>query len=239
MIDLSIIIPSHNEEGTAGLILQKLFSIDFGDIEFEVIFVDDGSTDKTDDVLDGVNLKFRKIQHATRKGKSAAVRSGLVKARGEYVITQDADLELEPSDIVTLYRHALNNNLDIVYGSRRLKEKQRSMQNKTVFYHGAVIVTKVANILYRADITDEPTCYKLLKRSLVNEMNLKEEQFAYCPEVTAKALRLGHSIEELPISYYPRTVAEGKKVRFKDGLHAIWVLVKYRVLPVKSWRKLN
>lgn len=237
MINLSIIIPSHNEEKTVTKIIDRVFETDFGNIMYEVILVDDGSTDSTNELVSNLKNPVTKLRHERVRGKSAAVRTGLAVATGEFVITQDADLELDPSDIVKLYKHAHENNLTVLYGSRRLKELEEGRVHKTLFYTGAVVVTRFANMLYNCNLTDEPTCYKLFKRELLDEMSLSEERFAYCPEVTAKALRQGHTITELPISYNPRTVADGKKIRAKDGLHAMWVLLKYRVLPVRSWKK--
>lgn len=235
-MNLSIIIPSYNEGATVAKIIEKIFDVDFGNISFEVIFVNDGSTDNTQDVIHTITAPIKVISHDTVQGKSAAVRTGLSQATGEYVITQDADLELDPQDIVTLYTHAVKNNLPVLYGSRRAQQTQRDAQQKTIFYRGAVLVTNVTNLLFGSNITDEPTCYKLIKRELLLHLNLSEEKFAYCPEVTAKMLKLGYTITELPISYYPRSVAEGKKIRWKDGLHAIWVLVKYRCMPVTKWQ---
>tara|TARA_B100000508_G_C11464966_1_gene281253 strand:- start:6345 stop:7070 length:726 start_codon:yes stop_codon:yes gene_type:complete len=235
-MDLSIIIPAYNEETTVVGIINKVFNVDFRDIKFEVIFVNDGSIDGTLKAVEKLGHPVKILEHDTVRGKSAAVRTALKEATGKYVITQDADLELDPKDIIKLYAYANGYDVSVVYGSRRLKKEQRVSQEKTSFYRGAVIVTGIANLLFGIDITDEPTCYKLIERSLLLEMNLSEEKFAYCPEVTAKIAKLGYKVPELPISYYPRSIAEGKKIRWKDGFHAIWVLIKYKVLPVRSWR---
>lgn len=233
---LSIIIPSYNEENTVREIIEKVFAVDFGEIKYEVIFVDDGSTDGTQSILKSLNHNFKSVVNDRRGGKSAAVRKGIELAEGDYIVTQDADLELDPNDIKTLINHAIENNLDVVYGSRMLGSKKGT--GKVSFYYmGGVFVTGFANLIYNTKITDEPTCYKLVNSQILNRLNLKENRFGYCAEVTAKISKLGYKIHELPIKYTPRTVAEGKKIRWKDGLHAIWILSKYRVLPKRFWLK--
>lgn len=233
---LSIIIPTYNEEATIERMLNSLLAVDFGNVSKEIIVIDDGSKDTTISILRKSDYPITLIVHEKNQGKSGAIRTGLAAASGEYVIIQDADLEYDSRDIVTLLKHAVEHNLPAVYGSRRLGAKQNlHTEKRTIFYYGGVSLSLLTNILYGSRITDEPTCYKLVRRNILQTLKLKEERFSFCPEVTAKLLRNGYNITELPISYTPRSPEEGKKIIFKDALEAGLVLLKYRVLPKKFW----
>ncbi|MCA9367356.1 glycosyltransferase family 2 protein [Candidatus Kaiserbacteria bacterium] len=234
---LSIIIPAYNEAATIATLLRSVAGVDFGDMDSEVIVVDDHSTDTTAAEVTAANVPVTLITLPKNSGKSAAIRAGLKVATGEYVVIQDADLEYEPKDIKTLLDHAIQNNLPAVYGSRRLGEKIGiAPGTKNRFYFGGVALTTLTNALFLSHITDEPTCYKLVQRDILLSMQLTEERFGFCPEVTAKLLRGKHSITELPIAYHPRSVAEGKKIKFKDALEATYILLKYRLLPKRLWK---
>jgi hypothetical protein len=148
-------------------------------------------------------------------------------ATGDYVVPQDADLEYEPGDLANLMRTAVQREAKVVYGSRRLHRANRQYSALS-FYLGGILVTWVANLLYRLRLTDEPTCYKLIDRRLIERMDLECEGFEFCAEVTAKAARLGQAIHEVPILYRPRPMKEGKKIRAKDGIEAIRTLLRYR-----------
>jgi len=233
---LSIIIPAYNEEKTIQQLLSLLFSVDFGEIETEVIVIDDSSRDKTVQLINELHFPLTLIENKKNLGKSGAVRKGLAVATGEYVVIQDADLEYNPHDLKKMITHAFEKKLVAVYGSRRMQElADQALGRKTIFYYRGLSLTLFTNVLFRSTLTDEPTCYKLIRRSILQDLNLKEERFGFCPEVTAKLLRQGYTIAELPISYQPRSIAEGKKISFVDALEAFYILIKYKVLPRKFW----
>jgi len=226
---LSIIIPVYNEENTIKMILSKLEALDLGIIEKEIVIVDDGSRDGTREILKGYEQKHRIIYHQKNFGKGAAVRTGYRHALGDCLIIQDADLEYEPEDIKIILEYALKNNADVVYGSRRLESANK--KNPAAgwhYYWGGVFLSVLANLLYGTKITDEPTGYKMVSRDVLARIDLVANGFEFCPEITAKIARLGIQIHEVPISYKPRSKNEGKKIKLKDGLIAIWTLIKYR-----------
>ena len=233
---LSIIIPAYNEEGTIEQMLDALCAVDFGSIKKEIIVVDDGSTDATIALLKKSSHPITLIEHKRNRGKSGAIRTGLAAASGEYVVIQDADLEYDSRDIAALLKYAVEHDLPAVYGSRRLRTKSNlHIEKRTIFYYGGISLSLLTNILYGSQITDEPTCYKLIRRDILQTLKLKEERFSFCPEVTAKLLRSGHTIAELPITYTPRSLEDGKKIAFKDAFEATLVLLKYRVIPKRFW----
>lgn len=228
---LSIIIPLYNEEKTISVVLEKIEKIfKTTSFKYEVVIVDDGSKDNSVSIVEKTikNLsEAYKLYRAERnQGKGAAIRLGLQYAKGEYVVIQDADLEYDPRDILTMIEQVQTHKLNVLYGSRILN-KQNQCQNK-MFYLGGRLVTLVANILFLQNITDEPTCYKMFKTDILRKMELNCNGFEFCPEVTAKISKMGYKIKEIPISYYPRTIEEGKKISWLDGVEAIWTLVRYR-----------
>ena len=162
--------------------------------------------------------------HQKNSGKGAAVKSGLKLATGDYVIIQDADLEYDPEDYRKLIAELVNGR-EVVYGSRNLTANQRF---KKTYYYGGKLITLTANILFGSRLTDVNTCYKLFKTDLLKSLNLEEDDFSFCEEATAKVLKRGIKIKEVPISYYPRSFSEGKKIRLRDGINGITTLLKYR-----------
>jgi glycosyltransferase involved in cell wall biosynthesis len=229
---LSIIIPCYNEAATIATIIERVVAVDFYPYSVEVIAVNDGSIDSTAAVLDTLTSDMTVINHDNNRGKAAAIRSGLAVAKGQYTVIQDGDLEYNPQDIRTLLAHAVHHNLVSVYGSRNLGHTNRGRAD---YYWGGRLVTIFCNILYGSSLSDEATCYKLVRTDVLHSMHLQEEGFDFCPEVTAKLLRQGNTIVELPITYNPRAVAEGKKIRYHDGLRALWVLLKYRIISSARW----
>lgn len=228
---LSIIIPLYNEEKTISVVLEKIKEIfKTAPFKYEVIIVDDGSKDNSVSIVEKTikNLcESYKLYRAERnQGKGAAIRLGLQYAKGEYVVIQDTDLEYDPRDILTMIEQVQTHKLKVLYGSRILN-KQNQCQNK-IFYLGGRLVTLMANILFLQNITDEPTCYKMFKTDILRKMELNCNGFEFCPEVTAKISKMGYKIKEIPISYYPRTIEEGKKISWLDGVEAIWTLLRYR-----------
>jgi len=222
---LSVIIPVYNERFTIREILKRVRSVD---IEKEIIIVDD-STDETREILktfEGVkNIKI--IYRKTPQGKGSAIVEGIKHASGEIILIQDADLEYDPDDYIKLVKPIEEGRASVVYGSRFSERKNRHRYGMNLI--GTKILTQMTNILYGSSITDEPTCYKVFKASVLKEINLKCRGFEFCPEVTAKVLKKGHKIIEVPIKYNSRTIEEGKKINWRDGVIAIWTLLKYRI----------
>ena len=228
-IILSILIPVFNEELTILDLIHLVQKSDIGNIKKEIIVIDDGSTDKTPELLSDID-DIQLVNHQHNQGKGRAIRTGIEHSTGDVIVIQDADLEYDPNDYRYLIRPIIEGDADVVYGSRRLK-KQNKQHSALRFYIGGVVLTAVTNILYpTANLTDEPTCYKAFRANLLRSIDLKCQRFEFCPEVTAKILKQGIQITEVPISYYPRTVSQGKKISWRDGIEAIWTLLKYRVM---------
>ena len=229
---LSIIIPAYNEEKTIAKLLQRVLDADLGTgIERELIVVNDCSTDSTEQIVEDfiahhADAPIVYLKHEKNYGKGMAVRTGIRAVTGDYIVMQDADLELDPNDFKKMLPFLLSGEYHVVYGSRFLAEEN----SHTYFSYqlGGKFLSVMTNILYRQHITDEPTCYKMFTADLLKSIPLDCEGFEFCPEVTAKVSRLGYKIKEVPIRYYPRSIEEGKKLRLSDGLKAIGTLLKYR-----------
>ena len=228
---LSVIIPVFNEAQTIRQVVEAVKEVP---IDTEIIVVNDGSTDETSAILermrDEPTLKI--LQCKENRGKGSAIRLGLEQVTGEFVIIQDADLELCPRDLIPILAALQKGVAKVVYGSRFLKGKKRASL-KT--YIANRMLASFTNLLYHAHITDEATCYKAFNTRLVASLNLTAHGFEFCSEVTAKVLRAGHHIHEVPISYFPRTKGGGKKLRFwREGIRAAWTLLKYRFVPTSK-----
>lgn len=222
---LSVIIPAYNEEKTVAGILSRVHSVALA-IDREVILVDDGSTDGTGRAALDTGLPIVYIRQERNMGKGAAVRNGIDHAAGDIILIQDADDEYDPADYPRLIEPIISGRASVVYGSRILKKSNERSYNR--FYWGGRLLSWWTNLLYGSHITDEPTCYKVFRADILKGMKLESKGFEFCPEVTAKALMKGIEIAEVPISYDPRTVAEGKKIRWTDGVHALWLLLRLR-----------
>ena len=222
---LSIIVPVYNEARTLGDILARLFALP---IECEIIAVDDASSDKGPHILrkmaDDGRLIF--LAHEKNRGKGAAIRTGLARATGEYTVIQDADLEYDPSDIVAMLKIAEEKKADAVFGSR-IHNPQSGISYRR-YYWGGKFLTILANLLYGVNISDESTCYKMVRTEVLKSMNLTCNRFEFCPEVVAKLGKRHIPIHEIPISYIPRKIDAGKKIRWHDGAMAIWTLIRLR-----------
>lgn len=225
--ELSVLVPAFNEERTIGEVLRRLGELP---IPHETIVVDDGSTDRTAKIASRWG-EARLIRHERNRGKGAAFTTALREARGPVVIVQDADLEYDPRDIPRLYARYRQGDVEAVYGSRNLRPNPRSSQ---LFYVGGVLLSVVTSLLYGARITDEATGYKMVGTDLLRSYGLQASGFDLCPELTAAILRRGGRIAEVPISYAPRSWAEGKKIGARDGLVALWVLVRDRFRPLRA-----
>lgn len=223
---LSIIIPVYNEEATLEEIIARVRATT---LAHEIIVVDDGSSDNSAAILARLQNNgqpaLRLFRHHQNRGKGAAMRTGLAAVTGDLVLVQDADLEYDPADYPTLLAPFADPTVEVVYGSRNL---QRNPKSSFTFYWGGRLLSWVTNWLYGAYITDEATGYKIIKTELLRDLGLETDGFEFCPEVTGKLLQRGVQIREVPISYNPRTWHEGKKIRWYDGLIAIWTLIKYR-----------
>ena len=222
---LSVLVPAYNEGRTIARMLKTVYERNPGR-DLEVIIVDDGSSDDTYEAAKAAARPNDKIlKHDKNKGKGAAVRTALAAATGEYVIIQDADLEYDPADYGLLLEPILAKKAEVVYGSRFLKSSPRSYHR---YYWGGRLVSLWTNILFGSHLTDEPTCYKLFKTDFLRSLELTCTGFEFCPEATAKTLKRGIEILEVPISYHPRSMEEGKKIRWTDGAIALWTLLKLR-----------
>ena len=229
---LSIIVPVYNEEKTVKKLVKK---VDQVNIDKQIIIVDDGSRDDSQKIIKDLKTKSPLIKkyHRQNKGKGSAIQTGLRFATGKYIVVQDADLEYYPQDLEKLIEPLKRGESNVVYGSR-FKYAERGIYSNFWFYSGGQIVNWLANFLYGLDITDEPTCYKIMDTQLLKSLKLEATGFEFCPEVTAKLALRGEKIIELPIRYKPRHFDEGKKINWLDGLIAIQTLLKYRFQKKKN-----
>jgi glycosyltransferase involved in cell wall biosynthesis len=222
---LSVIVPVYNERATVAELLRRVRSVEVP-LEVEVIVVDDGSSDGTEKILSTLgDSTVRIISHRTNRGKGAAVRSGLEAARGDLVIIQDADLEYDPADWSRLLDPMLRGKARVVYGSRFTGERKNMLP---LHWAGNRFLSLVTNLLYSSTISDMECGYKLFDRRVLEGITIESDRFEFEPEITAKMLRRGHRIYEVPISYAGREQEEGKKITWRDGIGALRTLVHYR-----------
>jgi glycosyltransferase involved in cell wall biosynthesis len=235
MRKLSIIIPVFNEEKTISEIIKRVTEVDILGIEKQIIVVNDGSTDSTAKALLNVpkaaNLKI--INQVKNQGKGAAVRTGIKNASGDYILIQDADLEYNPKEIEKLVRPVLAGKSKVVYGTRLKRLPSFSKEERTpqfmLHYLGNKFLSLLTSILYGQWLTDMETCYKLFPKKAIEGVNLRSRRFDFEPEITAKILKEGYEILEVPITTNPRGYDQGKKLNtVKDGTIALWTLIKYR-----------
>jgi len=224
-LKLSVIIPCYNEKNTIEEIIRRVRAVQ---LAHEIIVVDDGSTDGTRDVLAHIDCgsDLKVILHERNQGKGAAVRTGFKAAEGDVLLIQDADLEYDPREYPTLLKPIEEGISKVVYGSRFLGGPRKAM-----FFWNMVanrILTLLTNVLYNSILSDMETCYKVFRADIMRDIPLRSRRFDFEPEVTAKVLKRGHRIYEVPISYNGREWAEGKKISWKDGVIAFWTLIWYR-----------
>jgi len=228
---LSVVVPVYNEVGTISAVIEKVLEVDLGGLELEIIISDDGSTDGTAGEVSAISSRHKTIVRThtspANLGKGAAVRQGIALATGDLILIQDADLELNPHEYRSLIAPILAGEAQVVYGSRFLSGKNRIPFRTRVANR---FLTALTNLLFFARLSDMETAYKVFRAEILKSLRLRCVRFDFEPEVTAAVLKAGHRIQEVPISYVPRTPLEGKKVRFVDGIEAVTTLIRARFL---------
>lgn len=223
---LSVIIPVYNEERTISKIVDTVRKVDIGDLDKEIIIVDDFSGNNTKKILKKISGKcIKKLYHTRNMGKGSAVRTGLKQATGDFIILQDADLEYDPNDYPKLLKPLLEGEADVVYGSRFINKHKARYK---LYYFGNLIINLLASIIFFKRITDVETGYKIFRKESIKSVRLKAKGFELEPEITAKLIKKRYRIMEVPIWYKCRSFEEGKKITWKDGVKAIYYLIKYR-----------
>lgn len=225
MKTLSIIIPVYNEEHTVGEILLRVQEVKLEGWKKEVVVIDDGSTDGTRRALKPWEKNVRVIYKKTNEGKGSAISEGLKHITGDLVLIQDADLEYSPDDYPVLLAPFAKDQVNVVYGSRFLGPHLSTM---FVYAQGNKFVTMITNIFFNTNITDMETGFKVFRRKVLDGIIIQAKRFDVEPELTVKALKRGYQIYEVPITYFGRKFSEGKKLTWRDGVIALWILIKYR-----------
>lgn len=241
-MQLSIVIPCYNEQATIEAVVQKVAEVSLP-VEREIVIVDDCSTDGTRERLAAIARRREDVRvayHDVNHGKGATLRTGFGLATGALILVQDADLEYDPADYPKLLEPLLENKADVVYGSRFAGGESHRV---LYFWHsiGNRFLTLLSNMFTNLNLTDMEVCYKVFRREVLEAIRLEEERFGFEPEVTAKVARLGCRVYEVGISYHGRTYDEGKKIGWRDGLRAVYVILKYglfnRLVPARSARR--
>jgi glycosyltransferase involved in cell wall biosynthesis len=226
-VKLSIIMSVYNERETLREILNQVRAVDLAGVDKEIVAVDDGSTDGSRDILadEAAVGDLQVFYHDVNQGKGAGIRTGIEHASGDIILIQDADLEYDPRDYPAMIRPIIERRVTVVYGSRFLGPRKAML-----FWHmlGNKLLTLTTNVLYNTILSDMETCYKCFRADVVKGIPLRSRRFEFEPEITAKVLKRGHRIFEVPISYYGREYHEGKKISWRDAPLAFWTLIKYR-----------
>jgi glycosyltransferase involved in cell wall biosynthesis len=223
-VKISVIIPVYNEKDT---VAETIARVRAAAVDKEIVVVDDASTDGTPEIVEGLlGSVLRLLRQPHNQGKGAALRRGIQEVGGDVVLIQDADLEYDPADYPALLAPIESGKADVVYGTRAPEFRGMRFPHRVFNW----VAAHLANLLYRANITDEATCYKVFRTAIIKDIPLKCDRFEFCPEVTAKVCKRGIRIHEVPVSYEARSVGAGKKIRWWDGVEALWTLVKYRFI---------
>ena len=229
---ISVVIPCYNEEQTVLQIVKKVQGV-LVDNEYEIIIIDDFSTDNTKQVIDSIianDNSVKAVIHDKNKGKGAALRSGFNRSSGDVIIIQDADLEYDPNEYIKLLNPIMTGKADVVYGSRF---KSGAEVRVLYYWHrlGNLFLTLLSNIFTNLNLTDMETCYKVFRKEVLEQIIIEEDRFGFEPEITAKIAKIRPRIRiyEVGISYYGRTYEEGKKITWKDGIRAIYAILKYNL----------
>ena len=233
LMKVSVVIPVYNEAATVAELIGRVQAVD---VPKEIIVVDDCSNDGTRDVLKRLETQFdnlRVFRQPENLGKGAALRVGFKQAKGDYVLVQDADLEYDPADYPVLLKPLIDGKADVVYGSRFLTTKEHRV---LFFWHsvGNRLLTLISNMFTNLNLTDMETGYKVFRREVIQAINLEQNRFGFEPEITVKISRMHLRIYEVGISYSGRTYEEGKKIGWKDGVKALWCIVKYSIKTPRS-----
>jgi glycosyltransferase involved in cell wall biosynthesis len=231
-VKLSVVIPAYNEERTIAETIDRVKAVDLGPLDREIIVVDDGSKDRTREILKTIP-DIRVVLHERNSGKGAAVKSGFRAATGDIVIIQDADLEYDPQDYRPMVQPIVDGRADVVIGSRFIRERLQFFGKgaKSPFfthYIGNILIVRLTNALYRQSATDYEGCYKAFSKSIIDSLPIDANGFEYDNELICKLLRRGYRMAEVPITYRPRTYEEGKKIKWQDGVRMMWTIVKWR-----------
>ncbi len=221
---LSVIVPAYDEAGTIADVVRRVRAQESADLSLEVIVVDDGSTDGTSSAAAAIVPPVTLLRHAENRGKGAAIRTALDRVTGDAVVIQDADREYDPADLSRIAGR-LSGGDRVVYGSRILGGNPHSYLR---YYWGGRLLTAAFNLLYGTRLTDVTTCYKAFARDAIRAVPLRCRRFEFCIEVTALMTRRGEKIVEIPIAYHPRSMSQGKKIRWHDGVMALWVMLRLR-----------
>ena len=230
---LSIVIPVYNETETLAEIVRRVWEVDLGsDADKEIVLVDDYSTDGTRDLYEGLKATYgpdhlKVFFHERNRGKGAALRTGFKQVTGDVVIIQDADLEYDPADYPRLIQPILDGKADVVYGSRFVGSQAHRVH---FFWHmiGNRLLTTLSNMMTNLNLTDMETCYKVFRADVLKRLRIKSDRFDFEPEITAKVAKDGWRVYEVGISYAGRSYGEGKKITWRDGLHALWSIFRFR-----------